>query len=250
MDSFKVLTYNIGSGGQAMKSRTYCTTMAISDCINRRNADIIFLQGIKFKQELDFIDRRLAKSWKHYHYYLPKSKDSVAIMAKASAFKMEMVELSPSIIEGSTEQKQNISENLAITKLLHKTTKQFLFVASWRGPIEVTDEKKKRLINLVMHAMRKESRGSFWMIGGDFNVPYTSGTVRLAQKSNGEFFNLVEDTGRIAYTSNCDDNYFIFSGKSAANRLTIKDVVYDSSQEQIKNKHLKAFPVTAEVSIS
>lgn len=250
MNSFKVMTYNIGSGEQAKKSRTYCSTMAITDCIKRNNPDLIFLQGIKFKQELDFIDKRLAKAWKHYHYYLPKSRDSVAIMARANIFKLTMVELTPNKIEGTTEQKRNISENLAIVRLYHKSTKQTLLVASWKGPFEVTDEKKKRLINLVMRTVKKESNGALWVIAGDFNVSYESGTVRLAQKSNGEFFNLVEDTGRIAYTSNCKDNYFIFSGKSGANRLTFNNVLYDISKEQTMNKHLNTFPVTGEVRIS
>ena len=251
MTSFKVLTYNIGSGEQAKNTRTYASTMALTDCINRNSADLMFLQGIKFKQELDFIDKRLSKAWKHYHYYLPKNRNSVAILAKAKTFKMEMVELTENTIEGTQEQKRNILENLAVAKLLHKPSMQFLFVASWRGPIDVTDEKKKRLANLIIQIMKKESRGAFWIVGGDFNVSYETGTVRLAQKSKGEFFNLVEDTGRIAYTSNCDDNYFIFRGKSASTRLTFRDIKYESQTEQKENnKHLMAFPITGEVTIT
>ena len=250
--AFRVLTINAACpsdpGFEGNKSRR----SAISVLINEQNPDIILLQNVNKRRDVEYLDFMLAKVWRHYNFFMKKARRGTVVMARASLFNMEKVVCSDINIVGTAEQKAIIQNNLALVKLTHKSTKNFLYVGSWSCPtnIGMTDEKKKIVSRLLVSMMRRETVSAFWMIGGDFDLPYDESSIRVAQKNQAEFFNLVEDTGRIANADNVLENYFVFSGKSAHRRMTFRDVESAHCRDERQNSLLNCSPLLGTVTIT
>jgi len=250
--AFRVLTINAACPSEPSFESNKSRRSAISALINQENPDIILLQNVNKRRDVEYIDFMLAKVWRHYNFFMKQAHRGTAIMARASLFKMEKVICSDINVVGTAEQKTIIQNNLALVRLTHKLTKNFLYVGSWNSPtnIGMTDEKKKIVSRLLVSMMRRETVSAFWMIGGDFDLPYDESSIRVAQKNQGEFFNLVEDTGRIANTDNVRENYFVFSGKSAHRRMTFRDVKSAHCRNEQHNSLLNCSPLLGTVTIT
>ena len=253
MAAFRVLSINVACVANKSLENSKSRRAAISNLINEQDPDIILLQNANKRRDVEYIDYTLSKVWRHYNYYMKRARCSTAIMARASLFKIDKVKCSDVNIVGTAEQKDIIQRSLSLVRLTHLATKNTLFVGSWSCPVHagMTDEKKKRITSLLVSMMRREAVAAFWMIGGDFDVPYDQNSIRMAQKVDGnEFINLVEDTGRIAYAEGNADNYFIFSGKSVHRRMTLRQVSIPTCNVEKQQTSLCCSPVTGTVSIT
>lgn len=253
MAAFRVLSINVGCESDKSLENSKPRRSAISTLINEQDPDIILFQNVSKRRDIEFIDYTLSKLWRHYNYYMKRARNSTAIMARANLFTIEKVKCSDLNIVGTAEQKETIQNSLSLVKLTHRATKNTMFVGSWLCPVHIgmTDEKKKRITSLLVSMMRREAIAAFWMIGGDFDVAYDQNSVRMAQKVDGnEFINLVEDTGRIAYSEENADNYFIFSGKSGHRRMALHQVSTPQCIAEKQQSMLHCAPVTGTVSIT
>uniref|UniRef100_A0A7M5X6N4 Endonuclease/exonuclease/phosphatase domain-containing protein n=1 Tax=Clytia hemisphaerica TaxID=252671 RepID=A0A7M5X6N4_9CNID len=252
MAGFRVFTINMACAADPNQESNKSRRSAISALIHEQDPDIILLQNVNRRRDVEFIDFMLAKVWRHYNYYMKRVRSSTAIMAKANLFAVDKVKFSDLNIIGTAEQKDMIQNHLSLVRLTHKASKNFMFVGSWSCPVHIgmTDEKKKRISSLLISMMRREAVGAFWVIGGDFNIAYDQSSIRMAQKTGDEFFNLVEDTGRVACSEDNSDNYFVFSGKSAHRRMTLKTVETPKCNVEKQQKALNCYPLIGLVTIT
>lgn len=251
--AFRVLSINAACAADKSLENSKSRRSAISTLINEQDPDILLLQNVNKRRDVDFIDFTLSRVWHHYNYYMKRARGSTAILVRAKLFDMEKVKCSDLNIIGTAEQKDIIKENLSLVRLTHQVSKNVMYLGSWSCPVHIgmTDEKKKRVTNLLVTMMRKEAAGAFWMLGGDFDLAYDQSSVRMAHKvDGGEFINLVEDTGRIAYAEGNSDNYFIFSGKNSHRRMAFYDLTKPQCNVEKQQLLLNCNPVAGTVAIT
>lgn len=250
---YSVLTVNFACPENKSLENNTSRRSAIVSLIGDEDPDIILLQNVNKRRDVEYLDYMLSKQGNHYNYYLKRSRSSVAVFARASMFSIRKISILDLNIIGTLEQKTTIHDNLALVKLTGKECNNSIFVGSWCTPTiksDVENEKKKRLSSLLVSLLRKEAVGSFWIIGGDFGLIHSENVIQSAQENQGEFYNLVEGTGRIAFADDNDSNYFVFSGMSGHRRLTISQVQSSYCENEKVNSILKCEPLSGVLTIT
>lgn len=182
MAQFKVMILNIAgnkdfqtyqedqTSPQKRKEEHKTKYKLIIERITKHEPDIIFLQEIQGRKDIESIDNELKDQQIYYSYlYRETVYGILAIVVKVNTFQMETLKFHNQA--DSSEQGRKVFNSMAIVKLTHREFNTDIYVGSCCNRLQnrpVVDSYMTGLNEkmLFVETIKKISNGNLWIIGG------------------------------------------------------------------------------------